>query len=78
MSGDNMHGKQPLKFYSEDLTVTKISLIDHLLKKTSENNNLIELEDKLKEWENLLTWYIQLIYHLIIYILNNKKNPILN
>ena len=50
-----MHGKQPLKFYSEDLTVTKISLIDHLLKKTSENNNLIDLEDKLKEWENLLT-----------------------
>mgnify|MGYP004198830813 CR=1 FL=1 len=77
MSGDNMHGKQPLKFYSEDLTVTKISLIDHLLKKTSENNNLIELEDKLKEWENLLTWYIQLIYHLIIYTLNNK-NHILN
>ena len=27
MSGDNLYGKQPIKFYSEHLTVTKILLI---------------------------------------------------
>tara|TARA_B100000614_G_scaffold232051_1_gene226448 strand:+ start:291 stop:461 length:171 start_codon:yes stop_codon:yes gene_type:complete len=55
MSGDNMHGKQPLKFYSECLTITKISLIDHLLKKNYKESNQIELEQKLKDWEKLLS-----------------------
>ena len=27
MSVDNLHGKQPIKFYSEDLTLTKLLLI---------------------------------------------------
>ena len=54
MSGDNMYGKQPLKFYSERLTVTKISLIEHLLNKSSNDSKNIELEDRLKEWKNLL------------------------
>ena len=27
MSGDNLHGKQPIKFYSEELTFTKLLLI---------------------------------------------------
>ena len=27
MSGDNLHGKQPIKFYSEELTITKLLLI---------------------------------------------------
>ncbi len=27
MSGDNLHGDQPIKFYSEDLTLTKVLLI---------------------------------------------------
>ena len=26
MSGDNLHGKQPIKFYSEELTIAKIEL----------------------------------------------------
>ena len=55
MSGDNMYGKQPLKFYSEHLTVTKLSLIEHLLKKTSNHSDFPELEDKFKVWQNLLT-----------------------
>ena len=55
MSGDNLHGKQPLKFYSEHITLTKLSLIDQLLNKTSKDSKGLPLEDKLKEWENLLT-----------------------
>ena len=27
MSGDNLYGNQPIKFYSEDLTLTKVLLI---------------------------------------------------
>ena len=54
MSGDNMYGKQPLKFYSERLTVTKISLIEHLLNKSSNDNENIELEDRLKALQKLL------------------------
>ncbi len=27
MSGDNLYGKQPIRFYSEDLTITKLILI---------------------------------------------------
>ena len=27
MSGDNLYGKQPIKFYSEELTITKLLLI---------------------------------------------------
>jgi len=28
MSGDNLHGKQPIKFYSENITLTKLILIE--------------------------------------------------
>ena len=28
MSGDNLYGKQPIKFYSEELTITKLLLIE--------------------------------------------------
>ena len=28
MSGDNLHGKQPIKFYSEELTLTKVQLLE--------------------------------------------------
>tara|TARA_Y100001978_G_C23383491_1_gene286628 strand:+ start:155 stop:325 length:171 start_codon:yes stop_codon:yes gene_type:complete len=55
MSGDNLYGKQPLKFYSEHLTVTKISLIEHLLNKSSNNTDNNDLDDKLQSWQNLLT-----------------------
>tara|TARA_B100001989_G_scaffold139677_1_gene99174 strand:+ start:229 stop:483 length:255 start_codon:yes stop_codon:yes gene_type:complete len=32
MSGDNIHGKQPVKFYSDELTHTKLSLLEMKLK----------------------------------------------
>ena len=54
MSGDNMHGKQPLKFYSECLTLTKISLIDHLINENYKASHHLKLEDKLKDWKKLL------------------------
>ena len=28
MSGDNLHGNQPLKFYSEEITLSKVELIE--------------------------------------------------
>ena len=28
MSGDNLHGKQPIKFYSEKITLTKVELLE--------------------------------------------------
>ena len=31
MSGDNMLGEQPLKFYSKEVTETKIELVNRLM-----------------------------------------------
>ena len=31
MSGDNLHGKQPIKFYSEKITLTKVELLERHL-----------------------------------------------
>ena len=31
MSGDNLHGKQPIKFYSEEMTLTKVELLERQL-----------------------------------------------
>ena len=28
MSGDNLHGNQPIKFYSEKITLTKVELLE--------------------------------------------------
>ena len=54
MSGDNLHGKQPIKFYSENLTLTKILLIKHHFnfKLNSESSN--EPEDIFNDLDNLL------------------------
>ena len=30
MSGDNLHGKQPVKFYSNELTHTKLELLNDM------------------------------------------------
>ena len=30
MSGDNLHGKQPIKFYSNELTHTKLELLNDM------------------------------------------------
>ena len=52
MSGDNLLGDQPLKFYSEELTETKIELVNHLLILNAQKNSIIDLDRKHKEWGN--------------------------
>ncbi len=52
MSGDNMLGEQPLKFYSEKVTETKIELVNHLLLLNAQKNSIIDLDRKHKRWEN--------------------------
>ena len=47
MSGDNMHGKQPIKFYSEKITLTKIELLERQL---SLGQKVPDLDKKHKEW----------------------------
>ena len=37
MSGDNLHGTQPLKFYSTELTDTKLLLVNTMKLKPTEN-----------------------------------------
>ena len=49
MSGDNMLGEQPLKFYSEEVTETKIELVHRLLILNAEKNSIIDLDRKHKE-----------------------------
>ena len=49
MSGDNLLGEQPLKFYSEKMTETKIELVRHLLIMNAEKNSIIELYKNQKE-----------------------------
>ena len=48
MSGDNMLGEQPLKFYSEEVTETKIGLVNHLLILNAKKNSIKYLERKHK------------------------------
>ena len=51
MSGDNFHGKQPIKFYSEKMTLTKIELLEKQLNLGEKVSNL---EEKHKEWSKKL------------------------
>ena len=51
MSGDNLLHEQPLKFYSEEVTETKIVLVHHLLKLNAQRNSVIDLDRKHKDWE---------------------------
>tara|TARA_Y100001968_G_scaffold215952_1_gene198675 strand:- start:382 stop:552 length:171 start_codon:yes stop_codon:yes gene_type:complete len=52
MSGDNLLGEQPLKFYSEEVTETKIKLVHHLLKVNAQKNSIVDLDRKHKGWGN--------------------------
>ena len=52
MSGDNLHGKQPIKFYSEKLTLTKIELLEKQLRLGEKVSNL---DEKHKEWSRILS-----------------------
>ena len=54
MSGDNLLGDQPLKFYSEEATETKIKLVHRLLILNAQKNSIIDLDRKHKEWGNEL------------------------
>ena len=54
MSGDNLLGEQPLKFYSEEVTETKIELVHRLLILNAQKNSIVDLDRKHKEWANEL------------------------
>ena len=66
MSGDNLHGNQPIKFYSEKITLTKVELLErqlHLGEKIS------DLDEKHKEWSRKLTGWSIIKCSFIINIL---------
>ena len=52
MSGDNLHGKQPIKFYSAKITLTKIELLE---KQLSLGEKVSNLDEKHKEWGRKLS-----------------------
>ena len=52
MSGDNLHGNQPIKFYSEEITLTKVELLEIQL---SLGEKISDLDQKHKEWSKKLT-----------------------
>ncbi len=52
MSGDNLHGKQPIKFYSEVVTLTKVQLLE---KQLSLGDKVSNLDAKHKEWSKQLS-----------------------
>ena len=52
MSGDNLHGKQPIKFYSETITLTKVELLERHL---GLGEKLSDLDKKHKEWSKKLS-----------------------
>ncbi len=51
MSGDNLHGSQPIKFYSEIITLTKVELLKRQL---SLGEKVSDLDQKYKEWSKKL------------------------
>ena len=52
MSGDNLHGKQPIKFYSEKITLTKVELLEKYLILGEKISNL---DEKHREWSKKLS-----------------------
>ena len=54
MSGDNLHGKQPIKFYSESLTITKVILIKHHFKLISKDKSHLNHEINHNELKRFL------------------------
>ncbi len=54
MSGDNLLGDQPLKFYSEEVTQTKIELVNRLLILNAQKNSIVDLDKKHKKWADEL------------------------
>ena len=54
MSGDNLHGKQPIKFYSEELTITKVLLIKKHFNFKYGSNSQLNSDQKYFELKKLL------------------------
>ena len=52
MSGDNLYGKQPIKFYSEEVTITKVQLLE---KQLCLGDKVSGLDEKHKEWSRKLS-----------------------
>ena len=52
MSGDNLHGNQPIKFYSEKITLAKVELLEREL---SLGEKISDLDQKHKEWSKKLS-----------------------
>ena len=52
MSGDNLHGTQPIKFYSEKITLTKVKLLERQL---SLGEKISDLDEKHKEWSRKIS-----------------------
>ena len=59
MSGDNLHGNQPIKFYSEEVTLTKVQLLE---KQLSLGDKVSDLDEKHKEWSRKLSGQFLLEY----------------
>ena len=55
MSGDNLYGDQPIKFYSGDLTLTKILLIEKHFNFKYKSEYFINSEQKYNEIRELLS-----------------------
>ena len=55
MSVDNLHGKQPIKFYSEELTITKLLLIKKHFNFKYESKCSGNIEQKYCELKKLLS-----------------------
>ena len=51
MSGDNLYGHQPIKFYSEKITLTKIELLERQL---SLGEKVLDLDEKHRKWREKL------------------------
>ena len=58
MSGDNLHGKQPIKFYSEKITLSKVELLERHLRL---GEKVSDLDEKHKEWSKKLSAWIAAI-----------------
>tara|TARA_Y100000589_G_scaffold140005_1_gene133725 strand:+ start:834 stop:1004 length:171 start_codon:yes stop_codon:yes gene_type:complete len=54
MSGDNLYGKQPVKFYSENITLTKLILIERHFNFKYQINDESKPDQKYIELKNLL------------------------
>ena len=52
MSGDNLHGNQPIKFYCEKVTLTKVQLLE---KQLCLGEKVSDLDAKHKEWSRKLS-----------------------